>query len=224
MGFSDRQMRALARSVPARAIKTRVSAGKELIYIEGWYALTQANRIFGFDGWDRETVETKCLQQRETRGHCSAVYSARVRITVRADDAVIFATATAPARPTATGPAKFTTALSRRLRPMQPSGRLPPLVKLSASPFIPAPAARQDRMQGYPARYSRRSRRSARNRTPSHREQMRGGPAARPRGPKRTAARDPIASRRPKTWQDEVPRLRKRPPRRSWTRTKVRSN
>jgi hypothetical protein len=82
-------MRALARSVPARAIKTRVSAGKELVYIEGWYALTQANRIFGFDGWDRETVETKCLQQRETRGHCSAVYSARVRITVRADDAVI---------------------------------------------------------------------------------------------------------------------------------------
>jgi recombination DNA repair RAD52 pathway protein len=50
--------------VPARNIKTRVSAGKELTYIEGWYALAQANRIFGFDGWDQETVETKCLQRR----------------------------------------------------------------------------------------------------------------------------------------------------------------
>ena len=89
MGFSDRQMRALARSVPARNVKTRVSSGKELTYIEGWYALAQANRIFGFDGWDRETIETKCLQQRESRGHCTAVYSARVRITVRAGDMVI---------------------------------------------------------------------------------------------------------------------------------------
>jgi len=89
MGFSDRQLRALGRSVPSRNIKTRVSAGKELTYIEGWYALSQANRIFGFDGWDRETVETKCLQQRESRGHCSAVYSARVRITVRTNDTVI---------------------------------------------------------------------------------------------------------------------------------------
>jgi hypothetical protein len=89
MGFSDRQMRALARSVPSRNVRTRLSAGKELTYIEGWYALAQANRIFGFDGWDRETIETKCLQQRESRGHCGALCSARVRITVRAGDMVI---------------------------------------------------------------------------------------------------------------------------------------
>jgi recombination DNA repair RAD52 pathway protein len=89
MGFSDQQMRALSRSVPSRNVRTRVSAGKKLTYIEGWYALAQANRIFGFDGWDRETIETKCVQQRETRGHCAAVYSARVRITVRAGDRVI---------------------------------------------------------------------------------------------------------------------------------------
>ena len=80
MGFSDRQMRALARSVPSRNIKTRISAGKELAYIEGWYALSQANRIFGFDSWDRETIETKCLQGRETRGTYTAIYSARVRV------------------------------------------------------------------------------------------------------------------------------------------------
>jgi hypothetical protein len=90
MSFTDRQLRALGRRVPERFIKSRNSGGKELSYIEGWYAITEANRIFGFDGWDRETVEVKCLQGREVRGTYSAVYSARVRIKVRAvDDEVI---------------------------------------------------------------------------------------------------------------------------------------
>ena len=89
MGFSDSQMRALARSVPARHVKSRVRDGKELSYVEGWYVLAQANRIFGFDGWDRETIETKCLLGREARGSFTAVYSARVRITVRTPDGTV---------------------------------------------------------------------------------------------------------------------------------------
>ena len=89
MGFSDSQMRALARSVPARHVRSRVRDGKELSYVEGWYVLAQANRIFGFDGWDRETIETKCLLGREARGSFTAVYSARVRITVRTPDGTV---------------------------------------------------------------------------------------------------------------------------------------
>jgi hypothetical protein len=89
MGFTDKQRRALSRSVPARSIRSRISSGKELTYIEGWYALSQANRIFGFDGWDRETVETKCVLAREARGSFTAVYSSRVRISVRANDATV---------------------------------------------------------------------------------------------------------------------------------------
>ncbi len=89
MGFSDRQMRALSRCVPARHVRSRLREGKELSYVEGWYVLAQANRIFGFDGWDRETVETKCIMGREARGTATAVYAARVRITVRTDDRVI---------------------------------------------------------------------------------------------------------------------------------------
>ena len=89
MGFSDEQLRALSRSVPQRSIRSRTSAGKELSYVEGWYVVAEANRIFGFDGWDRETVETKCLVGREVRGAYTAIYSARVRVTVRAGDAVI---------------------------------------------------------------------------------------------------------------------------------------
>lgn len=83
MAFSERQTRALGRSIPTAAIRTRMISGKELSFIEGWYALDRANRIFGFDGWDRETVETKCLQAREARGVFAAVYLAKVRVTVR---------------------------------------------------------------------------------------------------------------------------------------------
>ena len=89
MGFSDHQTRALSRSVPAKHVRSRFREGRELSYVEGWYVLAQANRIFGFDGWDRETIETKCLLGREVRGKSTAIYSARVRITVRADDRVI---------------------------------------------------------------------------------------------------------------------------------------
>ena len=51
----------------------------------GW-AISEANRIFGFDGWSRETIESKCVLARETKGTFLAVYIARVRITVQAPD------------------------------------------------------------------------------------------------------------------------------------------
>ena len=89
MAFSEKQVRSLSRSVPAQAIRTRMSGGKELTFIEGWYAVDRANRIFGFDGWDRETVETKCVQAREARGTFMAVYLAKVRISVRMSDGLV---------------------------------------------------------------------------------------------------------------------------------------
>ena len=63
--------------------------GRELSYIEGWFAISQANRIFGFDGWSRETVESRCVLARENRGTFTAVYIAKVRITVHADGSTI---------------------------------------------------------------------------------------------------------------------------------------
>ena len=89
MGFSEKQTRALARGVPERRLRLRVRDGKELPYVEGWFAVAEANRIFGFDGWDRETLETKCVLGREARGSFQAVYTAKVRVTVRAGDRVI---------------------------------------------------------------------------------------------------------------------------------------
>ena len=89
MGFSEKQVQALRRSLNARHVRTREANGRELSYIEGWYAISEANRIFGFDGWSRETVETRCVLARENRGSFVAVYVAKVRITVHADGATI---------------------------------------------------------------------------------------------------------------------------------------
>jgi Rad52/22 family double-strand break repair protein len=89
MGFSAKQLGALRRNLHARQIRTREAHGRELSYIEGWFALSEANRIFGFDGWSRETLDSKCVLARENRGAFTVVYTAKVRITVQADGTTI---------------------------------------------------------------------------------------------------------------------------------------
>ncbi len=89
MGFSAKQVQALRPNIDHRHVRTREAHGRELCYVEGWYAISEANRIFGFDGWNRETVESKCVLARENRGAFLAVYTARVRVTVHADGAII---------------------------------------------------------------------------------------------------------------------------------------
>ncbi len=89
MGFSVRQVKALKRNPDHRHIRTREANGRELTYLEGWYAISEANRIFGFDGWSRETLESRCVLARENKGTFLAVYVARVRLTVIADGATI---------------------------------------------------------------------------------------------------------------------------------------
>jgi len=89
MVFSEKQVQLLRRDIHNRNIRTRESNGRELCFIEGWYAISEANRIFGFDSWNRETVESKCVIARENRGTYLAVYTARVRITVNADGSLV---------------------------------------------------------------------------------------------------------------------------------------
>jgi hypothetical protein len=89
MGFSAKQVQALRRNLDHRHVWTREAHGRELSYVEGWYAISEANRIFGFDGWNRETIESRCVLARENRGTFLAVYLARVRVTVHADGATI---------------------------------------------------------------------------------------------------------------------------------------
>jgi DNA recombination protein Rad52 len=89
MPFSDAQTKLLSGKLSEKAVKTRKQDGRLLSYIEGWHVIAEANRIFGFDGWDRETLETQCIWQDAKRDAKSCAYVARVRIRVRAGDWVI---------------------------------------------------------------------------------------------------------------------------------------
>lgn len=93
MAFSDQTTRKLKAKLNGANVRTREWQGKTLSYIEGWHAVSEANRIFGFDGWSRETVDLRCLH--ETKANQGAnqetgcAYLARVRISVRAGDDTI---------------------------------------------------------------------------------------------------------------------------------------
>ena len=89
MGFSNKQLQELRRNLDRRYVRTREVEGRELSFIGGWYAISEANRIFGFDRWNRETVESRCVLARENRGTFLAVYVARVRITVNVGAATV---------------------------------------------------------------------------------------------------------------------------------------
>ena len=90
MGFSDQATRKLKAKLNGANVRTREWQGKTLSYIEGWYAVAEANRIFGFDGWSRETVELRCLHETKVNQGADCAYLAKVRISVRAgENAVI---------------------------------------------------------------------------------------------------------------------------------------
>ena len=56
MTFTPEQNRALDAPLDGSCVSTREQGGKTLSYVEAWHCIAEANRIFGFDGWTRETV------------------------------------------------------------------------------------------------------------------------------------------------------------------------
>jgi DNA recombination protein Rad52 len=84
--FSEPQVKALSSKLSAKYVRTRQHSGLTLSYIEGWHAIAEANRIFGYDAWDRQTMAVKCVWEglKGNRSACS--YIARVRVRVRAGD------------------------------------------------------------------------------------------------------------------------------------------
>ena len=89
MALSDVQLRQLRAKLDARHVKTRKANGTDLHYVEGWHVISEANRIFGYDAWDRRTVASKCVSNSSNGQRHFAAYTAKVRITVRAGDIII---------------------------------------------------------------------------------------------------------------------------------------
>jgi DNA repair and recombination protein RAD52 len=83
MGFSDQQKSDLSAPLDRSKVAQRTQGGTQVSYIAGWHAIAECNRVFGFDAWNRETVEIKLLgEPREVNGKMRVDYMARVRITV----------------------------------------------------------------------------------------------------------------------------------------------
>ena len=94
--FTPGQVKDLSGPLNRAMVKQREQSGRRLSYIEGWHAIGEANRIFGFDAWHRETVELRCVSERERkigrepkkpsdppqRDGWGVTYVARVRVTV----------------------------------------------------------------------------------------------------------------------------------------------
>lgn len=69
-------------------VKSREQGFNDVQYIEGWHAIAEANRIFGFDNWDVQIIDMKCVSEREREigkkkyPGWGVSYTARVRVVV----------------------------------------------------------------------------------------------------------------------------------------------
>lgn len=83
MSFDRHQLKKLATPLDETRIQRREQDGKTLGYLEGWFVIQEANRIFGYDGWDRQMIQSeRVFLAKDTRG-VSCGYMARVRVRVR---------------------------------------------------------------------------------------------------------------------------------------------
>jgi DNA recombination protein Rad52 len=86
--FSPEQITALSAPLDRAKVRQRRQGRSQVSYLEGWQVIVEANRIFGFDGWQRETVALRCVHQaerligEEQRPGWGVTYTARVRISV----------------------------------------------------------------------------------------------------------------------------------------------
>lgn len=81
--MTPEQIKALSAPLDPKHVASRAQGGSQVSYIESWHAENEANRIFGFGAWDRETEMTH-IGEREHEGKWRVYYRAKVRITVRA--------------------------------------------------------------------------------------------------------------------------------------------
>jgi DNA recombination protein Rad52 len=89
MAFTDEQREALKAKLRVQHVRSRLSNGTTIPYVEGWHVIAEANRIFGYDCWDRKTLSPRCVWREIQRGQTVCFYTAKVRITVTAGGATI---------------------------------------------------------------------------------------------------------------------------------------
>ena len=89
MAFTEAQVKSLDAKLDAKHVRTRQVQDNVLNYVEGWHVIAEANRIFGYDAWDRRTLSTTCVWSGMSNRQSAAAYTAKVRISVRAGPVII---------------------------------------------------------------------------------------------------------------------------------------
>ncbi len=88
MALSEKQAKALSAKLRHQHVRTKECNGIRIAYVEGWHVIAEANRIFGFENWDRQTQSPECVWQEKRGGQTACFYSAKVRITVRTSSTI----------------------------------------------------------------------------------------------------------------------------------------
>ena len=89
MSFTEQQIKLLSDKLDASHVRPPQKYGPKGDYLEGWHVIAEANRIFGFDGWSYETVETKCVAENPRKigqgqkDGWGVTYTSRVRVVVK---------------------------------------------------------------------------------------------------------------------------------------------
>lgn len=97
MSFTTEQIAALSAPLDRSVVKEREQGGRKVSYVEGYHVENEANRIFGFDAWDRQTLELRQVAERERKigkgqyekNGWGVSYVAKVRVTIRVGETVV---------------------------------------------------------------------------------------------------------------------------------------
>ena len=88
MVLTNAQTELLNQPINPKLIKTRKGSYdresgdfKKLAYLESWVLMSNANRIFGHDGWSSKTLELREVPAKDPQGKGFVSYIARVEIT-----------------------------------------------------------------------------------------------------------------------------------------------
>lgn len=84
--FNEEQIALLEADLDSSAVRDRTQAGRDVFYVEGWHVIAEANRIFGFDAWDRYSELTRLGEPEHVDSKWRVRYMAKVRISVTAPD------------------------------------------------------------------------------------------------------------------------------------------
>ena len=84
----DTASKELQKPLDISTVKARKQGGRDVSYVEGWHVINEANRIFGFENWTRETIDLRCVADKpreigkEKKPGFGVSYVAKVRVVV----------------------------------------------------------------------------------------------------------------------------------------------